>query len=56
MTKFTIKDRDGHIKSGFPTMLTSDAIGSFYGFKEGDIIKIIRKEGFVTYREVKKSN
>ena len=37
-----------------PTMLTTDAVARFYGYKEGDCIKIIRKEGFVMYRIVKK--
>ncbi len=37
-----------------PTMLTTDVVARFYGYTEGDCIKIIRNGGYVTYRIVKK--
>ena len=37
-----------------PTMLTTDPVARFYGYGEGNCIKIIRKNGYVMYRIVKK--
>jgi len=37
-----------------PTMLITDAIARFYGYGEGDCIKITRRGGYVMYRIVKK--
>lgn len=37
----------------FPILLKTDPIARFYGFDKGDIIKITRKNGFITYRIVK---
>lgn len=37
----------------FPTILTTDPISRFYRYRRGDIIKIIRPGGYVTYRIVK---
>lgn len=36
-----------------PILLKSDPICRFYNFSRGDIIKIVRKNGFITYRIVK---
>jgi DNA-directed RNA polymerase subunit H (RpoH/RPB5) len=35
-----------------PIMLATDAISKFYFFKRGDIVKITRKNNYVTYRLV----
>ena len=37
----------------FPIMKKDDPIASFYDFKKGDIIRIIRKTGIIDYRIVK---
>lgn len=37
----------------FPILLKTDPISRFYGYQKGDIIKIIRKDGYITYRIVK---
>lgn len=34
----------------FPIILKTDPICRFYGYQKGDIIKITRRNGFVTYR------
>lgn len=39
--------------TSIPYLLRSDPICRFYDFSKGDIVKIIRKDGFVTYRIVK---
>jgi len=39
--------------TNFPILKSSDAVARFYGFKKGDVIKIIRKTGFVAYRIVR---
>jgi DNA-directed RNA polymerase I, II, and III subunit RPABC1 len=39
--------------SKFPTILRSDPIARFYGYQRGDVIKVIRKNGYITYRIVK---
>lgn len=36
-----------------PTILKTDPIARFYRYQRGDIIKVIRNNGFVTYRIVK---
>ena len=36
-----------------PLLLKSDPICRFYNFEKGDIIKIIRKDNFISYRIVK---
>jgi len=36
-----------------PVILTSDPVARFYNFKRGDIIKIVRPGGYITYRIVK---
>lgn len=36
-----------------PVLLRSDPVCRFYDFAKGDIIKVIRKDGFVAYRIVK---
>ena len=40
--------------SKFPILRQNDAMAKFYGFKKGDIVKIIRKNGYVSYRVVRK--
>lgn len=37
----------------FPILLKNDPVSRFYDFQKGDIIKITRKNGFITYRIVK---
>lgn len=39
--------------SKFPYMLKTDAIARFYDYQQNDIIKITRKNGYITYRIVK---
>ena len=36
----------------FPILLKTDPVARFYGFSKGDIIKITRKNGYVTFRRV----
>jgi len=36
-----------------PKMLRSDPISRFYGLQKGDIVKVIRREGHVSFRLVK---
>ncbi len=38
--------------SKLPKILTSDAIVRWYGFEKGDILRITRKGGHITYRLV----
>jgi DNA-directed RNA polymerase I, II, and III subunit RPABC1 len=45
-----IRKEFGH---NLPLILSSDPIVRFYNFRKNDIIKITRKEGYVTYRLVK---
>lgn len=40
------------ITDKFPIILKTDAVSRFYGFVKGDIIKVTRKDGYVTYRRV----
>lgn len=37
----------------YPTILKTDPIARFYYYQKGDIIKIVRNNGYVTYRIVK---
>ena len=37
----------------FPILLTSDPVAKFYHYQKGDIIRITRQNGFVSYRIVK---
>ncbi len=39
--------------TSIPVLLRSDPVCRFYDFSKGDIIKITRKDGFVSYRIVK---
>ncbi len=39
--------------TSIPFLLRSDPVCRFYDFSKGDIVKIIRKDNFVTYRIVK---
>ena len=36
-----------------PIMLHTDAISRFYGYRKGDMVKVIRKGGIVSYRLVR---
>jgi DNA-directed RNA polymerases I, II, and III subunit RPABC1 len=36
-----------------PVILLSDPIARFYGYKRGDIVRVIRRNGFISYRIVK---
>lgn len=36
----------------FPKLLTTDPIAKYYGYKKNQLIKIIRRNGFVAYRVV----
>jgi DNA-directed RNA polymerase I, II, and III subunit RPABC1 len=42
-----------HENLKIPTILTTDPAARFYGYTEGDYIKIIRNGGYVAYRIVK---
>lgn len=42
-----------HFGVKFPTLLKTDPVSRFYNFKRGDIIKIIRSNGYISYRIVK---
>jgi len=46
---------DNMKKYKLPFILSSDPISRYYKFNKGDIIKIIRKNGIIAYRQVKKS-
>jgi DNA-directed RNA polymerase I, II, and III subunit RPABC1 len=35
-----------------PILLKSDPVSRFYGFKKGDLIKVIRKNNYIFYRRV----
>lgn len=35
----------------FPKIKSTDPMARFYGFRPGDIIKVVRKNGFVMYRK-----
>lgn len=39
--------------SKFATILRSDPVSRFYGYSRGDVIKVTRKGGYITYRIVK---
>lgn len=39
--------------TGIPTLLTSDPVCRFYGFQKGDVVKITRRNGYITYRLVR---
>ena len=43
---------DKKIIDKLPILLKSDAVSRFYGFKKGDLIKIIRKNDNIFYRRV----
>ncbi len=53
LTKEDAKKFKKDFGTKFPVMLKTDAIARFYGFSVGDVIKITRKNGYVTYRMVK---
>lgn len=37
----------------FPALRVTDPVAAFYGYRKGDVIRIVRKSGLVTYRIVK---
>jgi DNA-directed RNA polymerases I, II, and III subunit RPABC1 len=45
-----IKEKYG---TKFPIMRKNDPISCYFGYNKGDIIKIVRKSGYITYRIVK---
>lgn len=51
------KEQTKEFKSKFgtdiPILLKSDPISRFYNFSKGDIVKITRKNGFISYRIVR---
>jgi DNA-directed RNA polymerase I, II, and III subunit RPABC1 len=54
--KFNTKECENFKKkygNKFPIILKSDPVSRFYGYDKGDIIKITRKNGYITYRLVK---
>lgn len=48
-----LTDNKDYQKYKFPIMKSDDPIARFYGYSKGDIIKITRKDGFISYRIVK---
>jgi len=40
------------ITDKFPIILKTDPVSKFYHFQRGDIIKIVRKNGYICYRRV----
>jgi DNA-directed RNA polymerase subunit H (RpoH/RPB5) len=54
--KLSDKDAEAFKKTygiNFPVLKASGSISSFYGYRKGDVIRIVRKSGLVTYRIVK---
>jgi DNA-directed RNA polymerase I, II, and III subunit RPABC1 len=47
---FDIKKKLG---SRLPVLLSSDPVSRFYKFKRGNIIKVIRRNGYIAYRIVR---
>ena len=42
-----------YMADNFPVILKTDAVARFYAFQKGDIIKVTRPNGIITYRIVK---
>lgn len=40
-------------KANYPVILRTDPISRFCGFERGDVIKIVRQNGYITYRIVR---
>lgn len=47
------EELDKNYKGKLPIILSSDPISRYYGFKKGEYIRIIRKDGSIAYRVVK---
>ena len=47
------KKKHNNMTDNFPVILKTDPVARFYAFQKGDIIKIIRPNGMITYRIVK---
>lgn len=47
------EELDKNYKGKLPILLSSDPISRYYGFKKGEYIRIIRKDGSIMYRVVK---
>lgn len=39
--------------SNLPILLKTDPVARFYGYEKGDLVKVLRKNGHVTYRVVR---
>jgi len=53
MNKEEMKDFREKYGTNIPILLRTDAVSRFYDFAKGEIIKIIRRDGFVSYRIVR---
>ena len=42
-----------YMADNFPVILKTDAVARFFAFQKGDIIKVTRPNGIITYRIVK---
>lgn len=47
------EELDKNYKGKLPILLSSDPISRYYGFKKGEYIRIVRKDGSIMYRVVK---
>jgi DNA-directed RNA polymerase I, II, and III subunit RPABC1 len=53
LSKDEAKDFKTKFGTDIPILLRSDPISKFYNYCKGDIIKVIRKNGFISYRIVR---
>lgn len=53
LNKEEIKDFKQKYGTDIPVILRTDPISRFYDFSKGEIIKIIRRNGFISYRIVR---
>lgn len=53
MTKEEIKEFREKYGTNIPVLLRTDVVSRFYDFAKGEIVKIIRRDGFVSYRIVR---
>jgi DNA-directed RNA polymerases I, II, and III subunit RPABC1 len=52
-TKEYVVFKKRYMAENFPVILKTDAVARFYAFQKGDIIKVARPNGIITYRIVK---
>ena len=52
-TKEYMAFKKKYMADNFPVILKSDAVARFFAFQKGDIIKVTRPNGIITYRIVK---